>query len=395
MKFGLFYEHQLPRPWTADSEHRLLHESLAQIELADALGYDYAWEVEHHFLEEYSHSSAPEVFLAAASQRTRRIRLGHGIVQLTTNHPARVAERVSTLDLLSNGRVELGLGEGASATELHPFERRYREKRAVWEDAVRCLLPMFWREGWEYDGPHFKFPLRNVVPKPLQRPHPPLWVACSQLETIRMAGRRGMGSLAFQFLNADSARAWVHAYYNAFTRELDKLTDYQTNPNIAIVAGFMCAPTDEEAERLADGWTFFQFCLAFYGKNGPIVPGTLSLWDEYGRWRASGEGQNSGTSLIGSPATLRARLREFEASHIDQIILLNQAGKTTHAAICDSLTLFAKEVMPEFHDREPAQQAWKGAVLAGELRLAEIDTTPYRQRVLADPGQRTQTLINT
>ena len=129
MKFGLFYEHQLPRPWTADSEHRLVHESLAQIELADALGYDYAWEVEHHFLEEYSHSSAPEVFLAAASQRTQRIRLGHGIVQLTTNHPARVAERVSTLDLLSNGRVELGLGEGSSITELHPFERRYREKR--------------------------------------------------------------------------------------------------------------------------------------------------------------------------------------------------------------------------------------------------------------------------
>ena len=129
MKLGLFYEHQLPRPWTADSEHRLLHELLAQIELADALGYDDAWEVEHHFLEAYSHSSAPEVFLAAASQRTRRIRLGHGIVQLTTNHPARVAERVSTLDLLSNGRVELGLGEGSSTTELHPFERRYREKR--------------------------------------------------------------------------------------------------------------------------------------------------------------------------------------------------------------------------------------------------------------------------
>jgi len=111
MKFGIFYEHQLPRPWSADGEYRLLHESLAQIELADGLGYDYAWEVEHHFLEEYSHSSAPEVFLGAASQRTRRIRLGHGVIQLPTNHPIRVAERVSTLDLLSGGRVELGLGE--------------------------------------------------------------------------------------------------------------------------------------------------------------------------------------------------------------------------------------------------------------------------------------------
>ena len=110
MKFGIFYEHQLPRPWSRDSEYQLLQDSLAQIELADRLGYDYAWEVEHHFLEEYSHSSAPEVFLAACSQRTQRIRLGHGIVLMPPgyNHPARVAERIATLDLVSHGRVDFG-----------------------------------------------------------------------------------------------------------------------------------------------------------------------------------------------------------------------------------------------------------------------------------------------
>ncbi|HTN79983.1 MAG TPA: LLM class flavin-dependent oxidoreductase, partial [Acidimicrobiales bacterium] len=107
MKFGIFYELQLPRPWETDSEFTLIQNALDQVELADRLGFDYAWEVEHHFLEEYSHSSAPEVFLAAASQRTKDIRLGHGIIQLTTNHPARVAERVSTLDLVSKGRVEM------------------------------------------------------------------------------------------------------------------------------------------------------------------------------------------------------------------------------------------------------------------------------------------------
>src|SRR6476659_7455110 len=121
MKFGIFYEFQLPKPWSRDDEYELLTHALDQIELADRLGYAFAWEVEHHFLEEYSHSSAPEVSLAAASQRTSNIRLGHGIVQLTTNHPARFAERVSTLDLISNGRVELGVGEGSSVTELHPF----------------------------------------------------------------------------------------------------------------------------------------------------------------------------------------------------------------------------------------------------------------------------------
>src|SRR5438094_10199690 len=125
MEFGIFYEHQLPRPWTEDAEERLLRDALDQVELADRLGVGYAWEVEHHFLEEYSHSPAPEVFLAAASQRTRQIRLAHGIMQLTTVHPARVAERIAALDLVSRGRVEFGMGESASITELEPFDRSF------------------------------------------------------------------------------------------------------------------------------------------------------------------------------------------------------------------------------------------------------------------------------
>lgn len=144
MRFGICYEHQLPRPWDEDSEYRLFQGSLTQVELADRLGDDYAWKVEHHFLEEYSHPSAPEVFLAAASQRTRNIRLGHGIVQLTTNHPARVAERVSTLDLLSHGREELGLGEGSSVTELHPFNLRFHDQPEFQADEARHQA---WKQG--------------------------------------------------------------------------------------------------------------------------------------------------------------------------------------------------------------------------------------------------------
>ena len=133
MRIGIFYEHQLPRPWDAGSEHRLLQEALEQIEYADAIGVDYLWEVEHHFLEEYSHSSAPEVFLAAASQRTRRIRLGHGIVQTAPayNHPARVAERIAMLDLVSGGRCEFGSGESSSEAELGGFMIDPDRKRAA------------------------------------------------------------------------------------------------------------------------------------------------------------------------------------------------------------------------------------------------------------------------
>src|SRR5271169_4517902 len=386
MKFGIFYELQLPRPWEAGGELRLYQNALDQVELADRLGYDYAWEVEHHFLEEYSHSPAPEVFLGAASQRTKQIRLAHGIMQLTTSPPARVAERIAALDLVSRGRVDFGMGESASSTELEPFDRAFEEKRAVWEDAVRAIIPMFKDGGCEYHGTYFDFPLRNVVPKPVQKPHPPLWVACSQLDTLEMAGRRGMGALGFQFLSADAAFAWVHAYYNAFTKRQEKLCDYVTNPNIALVSYFMCAETDEEARRRADGATFFQFALRFFGSSSGRKrpdPYTVNMWDEYNKWKrdnldAAARALSGG--LIGSPETLRRKLRRFLTSNIDQVILLNQAGKNSHQHICESLELFAKEVMPEFHADEPAHQEWKRKVLAREVELEEIDTTPYRER---------------
>jgi alkanesulfonate monooxygenase SsuD/methylene tetrahydromethanopterin reductase-like flavin-dependent oxidoreductase (luciferase family) len=138
MKFGLFYEHQLPQPWGEDAELRLYQDALEQVALADRLGVDYVWEVEHHFLEEYSHSSAPEVFLAACSQRTKQIRLGHGIALMPPkyNHPARVAERVATLDLVSNGRVEWGTGESATAVEMGGFGVDPNDKRSMWEEAT-------------------------------------------------------------------------------------------------------------------------------------------------------------------------------------------------------------------------------------------------------------------
>ena len=380
MKFGLFYELQLPRPWRPDDEHKLYKDTLDQIELADRLGFDCIWTVEHHFLEEYSHCSAPEVLLAAASQRTKRIRLGHGIVQLPNeiNPTARVAERVAALDLLSDGRVEFGTGEGSSVAELHGFGVDWDSKREQWTNNLDAVTRMMVEEpfaGWESEW--LTVPPRNVVPKPLQKPHPPLWVACSQRDTIADCGRWGMGALGFQFVSADEATAWVNTYYNEFTKRQQKLADYQTNANIAVVSGFMCCETDEEAHVKAEGWTFFAFALRFYATHKPGEPGEINLWEEYQAFKASDAGKKMHAGgLVGSPETIRQRLRKFEQSHVDQVILLNQAGKNTHSDICSSLELFAKDVMPEFHEREPEHQAWKQAVLAGDIELKEVDTSP-------------------
>ena len=244
---------------------------------------------------------------------------------------------------------------------------------------------MFKDGGSEHHGKYFDIPLRNVVPKPVQKPHPPLWMACSQLPTIERAGQHGFGALGFQFVSADAAHAWVHAYYNAITKRLKKLADYEINPNMALVSFFMCAKTDEEARARADGATFFQFALRFYGASQNRQrpdPGTVNMWDEYNKWkRENPEAQEAALrgGLIGSPETIRKKLRRFRSSHIDQVILLNQAGKNSHEHICDSLELFAKEVMPEFRE-DPEHDAWKAGVMSGAIKLEEIDTEAFKDR---------------
>jgi alkanesulfonate monooxygenase SsuD/methylene tetrahydromethanopterin reductase-like flavin-dependent oxidoreductase (luciferase family) len=192
VRFGFFYEHQLPRPWAERDELCLFQEALDQVELADRLGFDCAWEVEHQFLEEYSHSSAPEVFLGACSQRTKHIRLVHGITLMPPNynHPARVAERIATRDLVSRGRVEWGTGESSAALELDGFGIPVEQKRDQWREAVGQCANMMAKDPYPgFQGRYFSMPCRNIVPKPVQRPHPPLWVACSNRETIRLAAR--------------------------------------------------------------------------------------------------------------------------------------------------------------------------------------------------------------
>src|SRR5882757_2428368 len=171
MKFGIFYEHSVQKPWTRQSELRAYHQALEQIELADELGFDQVWEVEHHFLEEYSHSSAPEVFLAAAAARTKQIHLGHAVVLSPPgyNAPARVAERIATLDLIASGRVEWGTGQSASRAELEGFGVDQATRRAQWAEATEQTANMMAMEPYPgFEGQFFSMPTRNVVPKPFQ-----------------------------------------------------------------------------------------------------------------------------------------------------------------------------------------------------------------------------------
>jgi len=371
MQFGIFYEHQLPRPWHDGDELRLFQEALDQVELADRLGIDFAWEVEHHFLEEYSHSSAPEVFLAACSQRTKRIRLGHGIVLMPPkyNHPARVAERIATLDLVSKGRVEFGTGESASRAELEGFGVENAEKHEMWREAVEQACNMMVMQPYPgYQGKGFSMPCRNVVPKPVQKPHPPLWMACSSGEAIRTAAQHGVGALAFAFVEPAEAREWVEDYYATLKRECVPV-GHAINPAVAVVTGFSCHEDSAEARRRGlDGLQFFGYGIGHHYLFGAHKPGRTNVWQNYEAARAMMGGVGSGG--VGNPAELRAHLRRFSDAGVDQVIFIQQGGRNRHRHICDSLELFAREVMPEFKEGEKERNYRKMQELAPYLEQA-------------------------
>ena len=372
MKFGIFYEHQLPRPWTNGREQELLQDALEQVELADRLGIDFAWEVEHHFLEEYSHSSAPEVFLAAASQRSKQIRLGHGIVLCPPayNHPARVAERIATLDLVSNGRVEFGTGESASRIELEGFNIDPAHKRDMWLEAIEQIALMMSQSPYPgYNGRHFSMPARNVVPKPVQQPHPPMWVACSTRQTIHLAAQLGLGALTFSFVDPSEAVHWVTDYYETFKNECVPIGQ-SVNPNIAMVTGFMCHEREEEAlNRGLEGFQFFGYALAHYYLFGSHVPGTTNVFESFQQNRAMIPDPPS-RGGIGTPAQVRNHLKAFEDTGVDQVVFIQQGGNNRHEHICASLELFAAEVLPEFKAREQARQRRKAEELAPYIEKA-------------------------
>jgi alkanesulfonate monooxygenase SsuD/methylene tetrahydromethanopterin reductase-like flavin-dependent oxidoreductase (luciferase family)/putative sterol carrier protein len=406
MRVGIFYEHQIPRPWGDDGEQRLMQDALEQIELADRVGLDSVWEVEHHFLEEYSHSSASGVFLGAASQRTKRIRLGFGILPLPLGyqHPARVAETAAMLDLVSGGRVELGTGETSSGAELEGFGVDRETKRAQWEEMLPVVARMMVEEPFAgADGRFLSMPPRNVVPKPVQKPHPPLWVACSRRETIRLAAEKGIGALSFSFVEPEEAEAWVDEYHAIIDSERCVPGGFAVNPQVACVLPMMCAPDEAQAiERGIDGAHFFGYSLAHYYVFGDHRPGRTNIYEEFLARRDDvgfarsiitadaaplgvrvlQQGLGSLRGAIGSPEQVRDLCRRYETAGVDQLIFVMQAGPNRHEHICESIELFASEVMPEFAQRADEADARRAERFAPAIQAALARREPPR---VADP----------
>jgi alkanesulfonate monooxygenase SsuD/methylene tetrahydromethanopterin reductase-like flavin-dependent oxidoreductase (luciferase family) len=233
-------------------------------------------------------------------------------------------------------------------------------------EGARAVIEMLTHDPFlGFDGQYVKVPARNIVPKPYQRPHPPLWMACSNRTSILQAAKIGVGALAFSFIGPEQARQWVVDYYRVIEEESEPI-GYAVNPNFAIACPFLCGRDEAQIMRLAEeSYGFFIYGLGHYSFFGEHQPGKTDIWNEFKtnpKEFAPPEGRTQ--DCVGTPDRIRKQLQEFEDVGIDQVVCLSQAGKLTHDMLCSSIDLFSKEVLPEVKDRDQKRQSERAAQCA-------------------------------
>lgn len=307
---------------------------------------------------EYSHSSAPEVLLAFIAARTKRIRLGHAVT-LTPyryNHPIRVAERIATLDILSEGRVSWGSGKSASRTEQGTFEIDPLELDGQWREALE-MIPRMWRSDvFEWDGTYFHIPPTAVIPKPVQKPHPPIFVACSRMESVAVAGALGVGSLNFVAGKDEHLHQKVQTYRRAIATARGGPGGHRVNERFCCTPATLVLDDDREASAYGfRGARFFAEGLGTYFFSPHRVGGPLDISRdpltaaELARAMAARSEDGSRLSaIIGDPVAARESVQRFQAAGVDELILVMQMGTVPQAVVLRSLRTFAEKVMPYF-----------------------------------------------
>jgi len=355
MKFGLMYEIQIPEPHYQGIEQERYNQVLAQVDLADEVGFDYFWTVEHHFLREFSHCSAPEALYGAISQRTKRIRIGHAVALLPNqyNHPVRVAERVAVLDILSNGRMDLGTGRSTTLIEMDGFEVDPEETRAQWEEAISMIPKMWTEDPFSHEGRFYNIPPRSVIPKPVQSPHPPLWVACSQPDSFRAAGEMGLGVLCFNLSGYGQMRERVQIYREAL-KHAHPVGSF-VNDQVAALCIVHCGEDNEETRKVGapEGAWFVQMAEKLYAPwQGRKVPDSykfaVDAIQEERTDKTAEDHLASGAFAMGNPDTVIQVLKGYQEAGVDQVLCFMQMGNLAHTRIMDSIKLVGRHVIPYF-----------------------------------------------
>ncbi|MGA7799789.1 MAG: LLM class flavin-dependent oxidoreductase [Gammaproteobacteria bacterium] len=357
MHFDLFYELSVPG-FAGRTERQVYRDTLAELELAEHCGFRTAWLVEHHFMREYSHSSAPDLFLAAASQRTRRLRLGHGIVPLPYEHPVRVAERLATLDVLSEGRLEFGFGRGFSPLEYATFGVSMADSRSLTEEALAIIRQSFDGRPITHHGTHFHIDNVEIIPKVVQRPHPPLWTAAVSPESFELAARLGLGALAGPFKPWFMVKEDIRRYRQHWRdRHGGQPPVDGQNPCVGMTVGVFCLEDGQRARDLArDGFVWFYRQL--FAQTLPVLE---RLYDGYEYYRRLGKLrglvgkainlkvlESLGMVIVGDPEHCVRRLQGLHKAGVDHVLCAIGAGVLPTAHVRASMEVLAEQVIPRF-----------------------------------------------
>lgn len=348
MRFDLFHELAVPHP-AARSESAVYAETLAEIELADRLGYGCAWMVEHHFMRSYSHSSKPEILLGAIAARTKRIRLGHAVIPLPLHHPVHVAERIATLDVLSGGRLEVGIGRGFSPLEYSVFGQNMGNSRALVDECLSLLRASFRETPINHRGMNHDLVNLDIVPRVVQRPHPPLWTAAVSPETFDWAAEQQLGVLAGPFKPWFMVEQDIQRYRRAWT--------HPEAPRIGMTLGILCLADGARARKLAHdafGWFYGEL----YKTTLPVLEKLYSGYEhmhDLGKFRHLmklgvnlGLTDFAGLTVVGTPAECIAKLGKYRDAGVTHLLCAFGAGALDTATTRESMALFAAEVMPAF-----------------------------------------------
>jgi alkanesulfonate monooxygenase SsuD/methylene tetrahydromethanopterin reductase-like flavin-dependent oxidoreductase (luciferase family) len=346
MRFDLFHELSMP-PQGAASEAQAVAEWLDTLALADQLGFGCAWLVEHHFMRGYSHSAKPEILLGAAAQRTQRLRLGLGVIPAPYHHPIHSAERVATLDVLSNGRLEVGLGRGFSPREYQAFGVEMQHSRALTQETLDILRLSFMRQPVNYQGQNLHLENLDILPQVVQQPHPPLWSAAVSPESFEWSANEGLGVLAGPFKPWFMTRADIQRYQKRWREP--------TPARIGMTLGILCLPDGKRAKQLAKP-AFEWFYRELFKTIRPVLEHMYPSYEhfrELGRFRAllerginAGLLQTFGMALAGSPAECIERLAQYREQGVTHLLLAVGAGAVPLAVAHESMRCIAEEVMP-------------------------------------------------
>jgi alkanesulfonate monooxygenase SsuD/methylene tetrahydromethanopterin reductase-like flavin-dependent oxidoreductase (luciferase family) len=359
MEFGIFIQGHVPRRRVAadpDYEHISFMNDVALVQEADRSGFKYAWLSEHHFLEEYSHLSASEVFLGYLAAVTERIHIGSAIWNISppVNHPVRVAERVAMMDHLSEGRFEFGVGRGAGALEVTGFGIGSTDDTKPMLEEVLPELPRMWRETeYSFEGKFFSVPPRNVLPKPYRKPHPPIWQACGNPPTYELAARKGVGAIGFNFSAAKQMKPMIDAYKNAID-SAEPVGDY-VNDNVMITNSVVCLEDGQRARQVAAdmGSNLLQSLVFRYHTTFPKPKGVPD-WPELLPAPTLEDIEyriQEGFLLCGDPDEVLGQVKRYEEVGADQIVFGLPVDMPIDAAL-ESLRLFGEHVLPKL-DQDP------------------------------------------